>query len=96
MLTVNYFSPQSAHTCFLGVLHFAGAYTLEAVLLPCSLCYVFAGLHTLPQLRRGLSQTDAKLLRCASCQPTVCVKDEPVMLQLHYKTSWDQKFAFAT
>lgn len=70
-------SPHNEH--FLGVSHFAGAYTLEAVLMPCSLCNVFAGFHTLPQLRRGLSQTDAKLLRCASFQPIVCVKDESVV-----------------
>lgn len=56
--------------------NFVGAYTLEVVLLSCSLCYVFAGGHTLPQLWRGLCQTDTKLLLCASFKSIICVRDK--------------------
>lgn len=48
------------------------AYVLEVVLLPCSLCDVFAGGHTLPHLWRRLSKTDAELLSGGPIQPVIC------------------------
>lgn len=45
---------------------------LEVVLLSRSLCYMFAGGHTLPQLRRGPGQACAELFSCSSLKSFIC------------------------
>lgn len=56
---------------------------LEVALLLCSFSYVFAGGHTLLQLWRRLSQTDTKLLSCASFQPIICRHNRPTSIESH-------------